>query len=263
MLHYKKVGTGYPLILIHGFPNNSSAWDYLIPFLTKQFTLIIPDLPGSGKSQGFSSEPTIEYMAKKVIEILDYEKIVKCIVAGHSMGGYTALEIASIVPERMQALCLINSSAALDSEEKTINRQKAISLISKSAEGKEAFLKAMIPNLYASSFVANRKEIIEKTFATGMSISAANLSAFYTAIMNRKEHLTTLKNAKYPILWIFGEEDKITPVKEIIHQTILSDKSFVKIYENCGHSSMEEMEERLANDVLHFFSNTSIYTTTN
>lgn len=254
MLYYKKIGTGFPLILLHGFPNNNTVWDYIVPYLEQHFTLIIPDLPGSGKSEAFSAAPTIAYMANKIIEILDFENIQKCIVAGHSMGGYTALEIASIVPERIHSLGLIHTSAALDSEEKTLIRQKSISLMLNSSEGKNAFLKAMIPNLYANSFVASQPEKVAKTMSVAKSIPAENLTAFYVAIMNRRDHLETLKNAQYPVIWIFGEEDKITPVKEIVHQTILSEISYIKIYENCGHSSNEECPERLAKDLLYFYS---------
>src|SRR5689334_1694113 len=122
-------GNGKPLMLIHGFAEDHRVWDHQLDAL-KEFQLIIPDLPGSGKS-ALLNDTSMESMAAVMLAIMDKESIKECCMIGHSMGGYITLAFAEKHAERLNSFCLYHSTAYPDSEEKKEVRLKAIEFIKK------------------------------------------------------------------------------------------------------------------------------------
>jgi pimeloyl-ACP methyl ester carboxylesterase len=252
MMHYKITGQGQPVVLVHGFPNDGSAWDNIVPALSAKYKLIIPDLPGAGQS-ALPPALSLELMADGLKAILDKEDIRKAILAGHSMGGYTSLQFAVQFPERVQGISLVHALASADNAGKKENRRKAIALMSKGIAEQEMFLKGMAQNLFSESFAKARPEVVKSIIERGMRLSTASLIAFYQAIMNRSDKQELLSGFGFPVQWIIGDEDTATPMKEALQQCHLSQISKVSVYSPCGHMSMEECPERLSADLLSFF----------
>ena len=71
-IFYRLVGEGNPVVLIHGFWETSHVWENQIEFLKDKFRLIVPDLPGSGKSE-MIDDMSIEGMAEVIKKIIDKE----------------------------------------------------------------------------------------------------------------------------------------------------------------------------------------------
>jgi len=253
-MFYRKEGAGKPVVLLHGFPNDSEAWGGISGTLAKKFQLLIPDLPGAGKSKLPSVPLTLGYIAAAIKEMLDAEGIEQVVLAGHSMGGYAALEFATIYPAYVAGISLVHSSAYPDTEEKKDNRRKAIQLMLKGDTEKETFLRAMAANLFAASFAEQYPEIVSKIAGKGMQLPATHLAAFYAAIMERTDKTELLKQAKFPVQFIIGNEDTAVPANDVLAQSFLPQVSKISLYKPCGHMSMEEMPERLTSDLLDFFA---------
>ncbi len=253
MLHYKTRGTGQPVVLIHGFPNDGSAWDTIVPALSEKYRLIIPDLPGAGQSPLPEAPLTLGLMAEALAGVMEKEGIEKAILAGHSMGGYTAMEFAVRFPDKVQGISLVHSLASADTEEKKENRRKAISLIRKGIAEQEMFLKGMSQNLFAESYAQAHPGVVKSIVSRGMRLSAASLAGFYQAIMDRSDKRDALAGLPFPVQWIIGDEDTATPMKDALQQCHMPQVSKVSVYSPCGHMSMEEMPERLTADLLSFF----------
>lgn len=253
MISYTKIGAGQPVVLIHGFPNDSSAWNVIAPKLAGNFEILLPDLPGAGNSPLPAEPLSMEMMATAIKEMLDKEGIEKAIIAGHSMGGYTAMQFAQMFPERVKGISLIHSLASADNEEKKENRRKAIALMRKGEAEKEMFLKGMAQNLFAETFAKEHPEALKTVIANGMKLSVEALTGFYTAIMNRSDKKEVLLNASYPVQWIIGNEDAATPMKEALEQCHVAKVNKVSIYRPCGHMSFMEMPQRLIDDLNFFF----------
>ena len=252
MIHYTIQGQGNPLVLIHGFPNDSAAWNTVVPELAKQYQVILPDLPGAGNSPLPDTALTMEYMAAAIKEVLDNEGVSKAVLAGHSMGGYTAMQFTASYPERVQGISLIHSLASGDTDEKKENRRKAIALMKKGEAEREMFLKGMSQNLFASEFAAQHPDEVKKVVANGMKISAEALVGFYQAIMNRTDKRAMLEHVSWPMQWVIGEQDTATPLKDALEQSHIAPVNSVSIYKPCGHMSFVEMPQRLVAD-LQFF----------
>ncbi len=254
MIHYTRTGQGNTVVLIHGFPNDSSAWGTIVPPLSLNYRLLLPDLPGAGKSPLPAVPLSLEYMATALKEMLDREQVGKAVLAGHSMGGYTALQFAEMYPERVQGISLIHSLASADSEEKKENRRKAIALMKKGEIEKEMFLKGMAQNLFAEAYGQQHPEVVRSIVAKGMELSAAALAAFYQAIMDRTDKRPLLADLQFPLQWIVGNEDTATPMKDALEQCHMAPVNSLSLYKPCGHMSFLEQPETLSADLLNFFS---------
>lgn len=253
MLHYNKIGSGHPVLLVHGFPNDGSSWDVVLPLLSSNYQYIVPDLPGAGKSAALP-ELSLEKMADSILEILEQEKIEKAVLVGHSMGGYTIMEAVRHFPEGIKGISLVHSLASADSEEKKATRRRSIKLLQNGSSGKSVFLKAMAENLFADEFKAAGPQVVDIVADKGMELSADTLSAFYNAIMLRSDKRDWLKqNTDIPVQWIIGDEDKATPMDEALAQCYLSRVNDVQLYRGVGHMAMMEAPERLAHDLNDFF----------
>ena len=115
-------------MLVHGFGEDSRVWENQEAVLQQHFKLIIPDLPGSGKS-ALTEDVSMEGMARVLKEILDDLAIGSCIMIGHSMGGYITLAFAEKYPASLIAFGLFHSSAYADNEEKKTARRRGIEFI--------------------------------------------------------------------------------------------------------------------------------------
>ncbi len=252
MLHYTVKGQGQPLLLIHGFPNDSSAWNTIVPALSERYRVILPDLPGAGKSSLPDTELTLEYMATCLKEVLDKENISEAVLAGHSMGGYTALQFAAMFPERVKGISLVHALASPDTEEKKENRKKAMALMRKGEAEKEMFLKGMAQNLFAQEFARLHPEIVNLVVEKGKQLSAEVLTSFYRAIMNRTDKRPLLRKCSFPLQWIIGDEDNAAPMKDALEQCHIAAVNDVCLYSPCGHMSFMEMPDRLIADLERF-----------
>src|SRR5512147_1871208 len=110
-LAYEKLGSGAPLMLIHGYPLDHAIWNDVANQLKNDFTLILPDVRGFGQSTTVESQYTVTDMADDLAGLLDHLGIEKLALAGHSMGGYIALAFAKKYPQRVTGLGLVASQA--------------------------------------------------------------------------------------------------------------------------------------------------------
>lgn len=246
---YRKLGSGPVLALLHGFPESSNIWRNIWYELAKDYTLIIPDFPGSGESV-LEKETSIAQMADCVAAILKYEKISKAVVAGHSMGGYIGFAFAAQYPDMIAGLSVVHSTPLPDDEEKKKTRLKSIELILNG--GKNAFVRQMIANLFAPSFRVANPDIIETQVALALETEESGLINYMKAMIDRADQRNWLKNTSIPIQWIIGLEDNIIPYKKILDQSAQSGINFVTFYNNCGHMSMLETPEQLTGDLATF-----------
>ena len=113
-LFYDIKGTGEPLLLIAGFLCDHTYWSLLVPYLVKQYQVIRLDNRGIGRSSAPDDFYSIQQMANDAVALLDYLKIDKVHLAGHSMGGNIAQEIAITNPKKVQSLTLLSSYAKGD-----------------------------------------------------------------------------------------------------------------------------------------------------
>lgn len=102
-------GRGPAVVLLHGQPGTGSDWQWVVPFLSPDFTVVVPDRPGygctGGPATGFAGN------AAAVVALLDRLGIERAVLVGHSWAGGVALEAAVAHPARVAGLVLVSSVA--------------------------------------------------------------------------------------------------------------------------------------------------------
>lgn len=247
-IFYKTTGTGLPVVLIHGFAEDSSIWENQVEFLKDRFLLILPDLPGSGRSSFINNDNIgIAGYAEVIRQILLAEQIEQCIMIGHSMGGYITLAYAEKYPESLLAFGLFHSSAYADDEIKVETRKKAIEFIKKNGSG--AFLKTSIPGLFydeGNSIPADT--LIDK----GKAFSPLTLIQYYEAMIARPDRTRILRETALPVLFMMGEHDKAVPFKHSLEQSHIPYRSYIHVLRKSAHMGMLE-EPGKSNEILANF----------
>jgi len=108
-LRLARQGSGPPLILLHGYPENLQIWHELVPLLAGHFEVIAFDWPGMGYSQAWPGGATPAHMAKRLLALIDGWGLDKVSLLGMDMGGQPALVFAAEYPNRISHLAVMNS----------------------------------------------------------------------------------------------------------------------------------------------------------
>ena len=108
-LHVRCYGRGDPVLLIHGLGSSGDDWAFQLPALAAQHRLIVPDLPGAGRSAKPAGRYRIDGFATALWTLLDHLGHARVHLVGFSLGGAVALEMALQRPVAAHRLVLINS----------------------------------------------------------------------------------------------------------------------------------------------------------
>ena len=260
-IFYRVTGKGKPVILLHGFGEDGMIWENQISFFKDHFQLIIPDLPGSGKSSALTTQLVaclpdrqvgMEEYALMVKAILDKEQIAVCTMIGHSMGGYITLAFAEKFPHLLFSFGLLHSTAFADSEEKKSARLKSIEFIQKN--GAYEFLKTSLPGLFfmGQDGLNPSNHYINGLIEKGKLFSSEALIQYYHAMIERPDRTEVLKKFEGPILFIMGEYDNAIPFSQSLQQCYLPDESQIHILRNSAHMGMLEEPAKINNSLLQF-----------
>jgi pimeloyl-ACP methyl ester carboxylesterase len=103
-LHVRMAGTGYPLILLHGWPQTSYCWRKLIPLLATHFRVIAPDLRGFGDSEKPEGPYDKRTVATDILEMARSLGYDHALVAGHDIGGRVAYRLTLDHPQFVTGL---------------------------------------------------------------------------------------------------------------------------------------------------------------
>lgn len=111
-LCYHEDGTGEPLLLLHGYPQNHRCWRYQIPALAEQHRVVAPDWFGWGESErSLDHRPDYDSEVARLETLADALGLERFNLAGHDYGGFLALGFAQRYPHRVRRLAILNSRA--------------------------------------------------------------------------------------------------------------------------------------------------------
>jgi pimeloyl-ACP methyl ester carboxylesterase len=233
-IFYRKLGKGYPIVLIHGFCETHEIWDELAKGLSEKFEVFVIDLPGFGSSPALKAPFSINEVAEEVFEWIVQQKIHNPIVIGHSLGGYVALAMAKSHSEMVAGLGLIQSTAFPDSEEKKINRNKVIEFVK--VHGKDPFIDTFVPGL----FFDKQHPAIQKADKIARQTSEETLLNYTAVMRDRPSSIDFIRSTECPLLIVGGDRDIIIPAEITLEHARLAPKSEVHLLKEIGHMVMFE-----------------------
>lgn len=254
---YQKKGSGPVVMLVHGFGEDGRVWSHQVDQLAENFTVIVPDLPGSGTSD-LLPYTSIELLSDALYQVLEAENISSLVMIGHSMGGYITLAFAEKYPDRLTGFGLFHSMAFADSDEKKEARRKSIGFIRQ--HGPVKFLEQSIPNLFSPLFREKNKAEYDRFVSDNTNFSADALVSYYEAMIARPDRTAVLKKSTVPVLFIIGLHDKAIPGEQSLQQTHMPSVSYVLILQQSGHQGMMEEPEKSTHFLKKFLLEIEIVT---
>jgi len=112
-LYYERHGQGKPVVFLHGYTGSCDDWKNQVDALPPGYRALVLDHRGHGRTEAPKREDdyAIKLFEEDVFSLLKYLHIECCCLAGHSMGGYIALEFVLDHPELVEALILVDTSS--------------------------------------------------------------------------------------------------------------------------------------------------------
>ncbi|WP_121344906.1 alpha/beta fold hydrolase [Gillisia mitskevichiae] len=245
-LFYRSIGTGNPLLLLHGFLESSSIWDPFVEELSKRRQVITIDLPGHGKSGSLEEVHSMDLMADAVFNVLQQLKTEQVTIIGHSMGGYVSLAFCKKFPILTKGLVLLNSTPEPDNEDRKKNRDRAIKIIK---NNKESYVSMAISNLLSEKNRTCFPKELEKLKNEALNFSEDGIIAALKGMKIRTDLTSTLTLYNGPKHIIAGMSDPILKFSDIQTIAEATNSSFLSL--DGGHLSFIENKRELI-ELMHF-----------
>ena len=254
-VHYRDEGTGPPLLLLHGTASSLHTWDGWVRELRGDFRLLRLDLPAFGltgpeRDHDYSEARRTDVM----VALLDHLGVGRCSVAGNSLGGFLAWQLAVRHPERVDRLVLIDAAGYPEPRPggKTVMDLGRI-------RGLRGVLSRLTPRFLIAAGVRESygdparlaPEVIDRYWE--LLRRPGNREALLVELNRpRPEEHGAIKDLRHPTLVMWGREDRLIKVDfaERFHRD-LPDSELV-IYDGVGHVPMEEIPARSADDARAF-----------
>lgn len=263
-IHVRDRGQGTPLFLLHGSFASLHTWAGWESKLSQSLRTISLDFPGHGLTGPSATKSyTTEDYGKLVIQLADHLKIDTFYVAGNSMGGQVAWQLALRYPHRVKKLILVDA-AGFWKLPGTGEKKQSRPFIFKMLQN-ETVANAMIKITPKFLFCFNLKQV----YGDPAKVKDADVNRFFDLMMregNRKATMDRLRqrgkdlqdsisSIQQPTLILWGEKDSWIPVANAhrFHGAIKG--SQLHIFPGAGHVPMEEIPRESVKVALDFLEN--------
>jgi pimeloyl-ACP methyl ester carboxylesterase len=183
----------------------------------------------------------MELMAQCVKSVLDQINVKKYLMVGHSMGGYVSLAFGEKHADALKGLCLIHSTCTADSEQKKIDRNRAIELVKLN---KQIFINQLIHGLFEEKNKILYKKEIQKIVKEASALSVQGINAAIEGMRDRLDREIVIRFAPFPVYFLAGENDPVFDMNLIRMQTEIPRNKIAVFIPNCGHMAFIEQKAK-------------------
>lgn len=235
--HYEQLGKGQPLVLLHGWGCSWEIWYPVIAQLSKNYCLILPDLPAFGQStlhsDTWNTHHYAQWLDAFITKVIGNKKFA---LGGHSFGGkIAAVYAATFQPERLQKLFLIDiSGLPVYLPFRKHLQENVLGLI-------PASLKSLIPQRV-------RSKIVSRVGASDYAAATEQQRAIFKKII--KENIeATVSQIMAPTLLIWGENDADTPLQHAKMYERLIPQARLVVFAGVGHFPFIERPQEFVHNI--------------
>ena len=219
---YSTVGSGSPVVLVHGLGMHRGMWMWQVPALAKRFTVITYDLLGHGDSKNPPDNCTLPDFSDQLADLCDALGLNEIAVAGFSLGGMIVRSFTLAHPDRVSALAILHSA-----HDRTPEERAAIMVrVNQAAEtGPSATVEAALERWFGDDFRAANPDVMDAVRDAIMANDPTVYPSIYRVLAEGDEELATAISAiQCPTLVMTGSED---------------------------HGNSADMSQRMAASILH------------
>jgi len=227
-------------------------WDNQVNALKDDYRIISYDIRGHGNSETGIDDFSIDLFGSDLLNLMDALEIEKASLCGLSMGGYIALNAIENHPERFDALVLCDTHCIADPPQ--VKKKRLDTIESIKEFGVEKYVDDLIVSLFGPKSFTTHKNVILDVKEMILNTTEKSLSKTLLALSQRKATCSKLPEITVPVLFLVGEEDKITPPKatELMHAKIRN--STMHILSQAGHLSNLENPGEFNEHLKTFFA---------
>ncbi|HEX2811571.1 MAG TPA: alpha/beta hydrolase [Sphingopyxis sp.] len=245
------------LLLVHGFSGDKDNWSFLAPYVTRDYHIIAPDLPGFGENE---RNPDLAYdiaaQTARLKAFADALGLVRPHIAGNSMGGWIALRYAIDYPDALASLILLDNAGVNGAEESELQKQAASEdynpLVLAGLEDADRLV-AMV--VHKPPHIPSRLKPV--LYADALKYRDQLDAIFWVIAIEGRDHPLNdrLGEVKVPTLILWGRHDKLLDVScvPVLEAGIAGSRSH--IFEHMGHVPMIEDPKATAEAMKDFLIN--------
>lgn len=252
-IYYEIHGNGIPLLMNAGLASDSQSWAAVVPELSKNYRLILPDNRGSGRTNCRVDQVSIGKMADDVVALMDHLGLEKVSLLGHSMGGMVTMRVAMNDPQRINNLILVDT--ALNVSQRT---QSLLSDWVKYRENNmpmEQWFRNLFYWIFSTAFFESPDFVAENVkFAVDYPYpqTTAQFRAQVETLCRFEAGKNELGELNCPILVLAGEADILFPEQDRLNLLQHLPRARQILIRKAAHSVFMEQPEAFVKAVVEF-----------
>jgi len=251
-LYYEVVGQGPALIFAHGAGGNSASWYQQVPYFSQNYTTLVFDHRGFGRSRFAEDEFSTQYFADDLKVILDHAGIDQATLVCQSMGGWTGINFALDHPQRVTALVMSHTIGAISSPE-------IVAALQTAAAGREQDSHPL-GSLALAIDLPDRDPVKAYLYQRiGRFNTGINLSKILSGKRGQMNGVKPeqLSKLTMPVLFVTSLQDRLIPASAVHLAAGLLETAAVVHFDEVGHSSYFECADQF-NALLAGFLDTGL-----
>lgn len=201
------------VVLLHAFPLDGRMWAAQADAVSAAgWDVLVPDLPGFGESDLLGEEPSLDAVARTVLDELDAQRVDRAVIAGLSLGGYVTMALSRLAPERIDAIMLCDTKAAADTDVARANRERLTQAVLDAPASTGRILRqSFLPGLLGATTFAVRPDVVTQVEAWLDDADPHTIAWYQRAMADRPASYDTLAALAVPALVLWGDEDALSP----------------------------------------------------
>lgn len=247
--HVDHGGDGPVVVLLHAFPLDSTIFDELVPLLAGVARVVTVDLPGLGRSPVPDVEPSMDAVASAVVKVLDGLGVEHAVVLGISTGGYAALQMAAVAPERVLGLVLGSTTSQRIEPDVPADRREVADEVERTRS--TAAVADSADEGLGETAHRDRPELVDRLRRVIAAADPLGVAWMARAIASRADTTTVLRDLDRPVVLLFGAEDEATPPERGEQMLVVRGDRPTRlvVLEDVGHLTVLEAPQQVADVV--------------
>ena len=264
-LFFRKIGQGPPLIILHGLYGSSDNWVSVAKSISHKFTIYLPDQRNHGRSP-HDDKHDYNSLCNDLLEFADDHKLASFFLAGHSMGGKTAIYFTVKYPERVSGLVVADISPFenADKNPRALEQHKIIIKTFNELRISDATSRKEIDERMSHMIVSEKiRNLIMKNLERETDRGFRwkwNVRALQGNILNMMEGLPAPRDnyqeiTGFPVLFLKGEFSDYLPDGDIPHILKIFPGVEFRVIKNSGHWIHSDNPEAVTEALLSLLDN--------
>jgi pimeloyl-ACP methyl ester carboxylesterase len=251
-LAYTHAGSGPPLVMLHGAPGDRRTWQWMLPDLARDHTVIAWDAPGFGRSSDIDETWRAAQFADALAAFITALGLERPHLVGHSFGTMVTLSLFQRHPAAPASLVLIGGYAGWAGSLPREEVARRLEMFLAMADLRDAFDPRSYPGLFTDLIPTDRAEVLVTMMRENIRPATVRAAGYIGAETDLRPVLPTVD---VPTLVLHGEADARSPLAnaEALHAAIST--SQLAVLPRLGHACVVEDPEACATAIRRFVKN--------